>query len=263
MSATISAFPDPSVAGLQKVGRKTLYRTPDGDFPRVTSILDALPKPFLVPWAARVEREACLAAAGSVYADGVEGGVQDFLDAVEARLGPAKEHQKQMQKAADIGTAAHEEIQRQTRKMLGLQHGPEVDLPDGALVAVMAWQDWLKGSGLTPFRTEQTVWCKELECAGTIDLLAFDPAGRLGIVDYKTSKGLYDSHHVQVATYGALARNFAPIEWSLLVRIPKDINDPAFEVKELGQMYDRTLTPEELVDVFRAARVIYRALVEK
>ena len=147
--------------------------------------------------------------------------------------------------------------------MLGLTAGPEPVIRDEAMVAVMAWQDWWKGSGLRPFRCEQVVWDKGLMVAGTVDLLALDEGGRLGIVDYKTSKGIYDSHHIQVAAYAHMARNFAEIEWCQIVRIPKSLDDPAFEVKQLGVLYDRTLTEDQLMDVFRAAATVYRTLVEK
>ena len=49
-------------------GRSTrFYTLPDGEtsYPSVTSILSAVNKPALVPWAAKVEREAVMGAAGN------------------------------------------------------------------------------------------------------------------------------------------------------------------------------------------------------
>lgn len=277
MNELLAAFPDPGVAPIVKRGRKQVYATPDGDFPRVTSILEALAKPFLVPWAAKQERTAVLEAVSRVLEQEgrwLDRAIEDLTDgkpraeivaymvqAVEDELGPAKAHQKQVQEAADIGTAIHQEIQRRTHAMLKLPHAAEAPLRDEVTWAVMAWEDWIKSSGIRPFRCEQPVWSVRLGVAGTVDLLAFDSASRLGIVDYKSSKGIYDSHHVQVATYCEMASEFAPIEWAKIVRVPKNVEDPAFEVKDLGELYDRTLTHQELVNVFRAASLIHRSLM--
>lgn len=272
MSEILAAFPAPEVAYLVKVGRKNLYRTPDGDFQRCTSILEALPKQrFLVPWAANLERQAVIEAAGAVMAEGVEGGIPEFMGAIEAKLGWAREHQKKLTEGGDIGTAAHNEIQRRTRLLLGLPAGPEVALRDESLWAVMAWEDWFKTAGLKPLRCEQTVWDKASGVAGTVDLLAFNDAGELGIVDYKTSKGIYDDHHVQVAKYCQMAGNFAEIQWANIVRTPKNVADPEFEVKTLGDLSwtgkdgrrtEKHVTLEQLLSVYEAAHTIYKTFIE-
>lgn len=272
MSEILAAFPAADAAGLVKVGRKTVYRTPEGDMNRCTSILEALPKPFLVPWAAGLERAVVLEAAADVFIDPeFKGdGPAAFIEEVERRMGPARAHQKTLEEAADIGSKIHNEIQRRTRLMLDLPAAPAETLPDAATLAVMAWEDWFKSSGLRPFRSEQVVWDSATKVAGTIDLLAFNRDGRLGIVDYKSSKGIYDSHHVQVAKYVQMASNFAPIEWADIVRLPKRYDDPflttpgsAFEVKPLGTLYDRKLTVTELLRVFEAARTIYELTMQK
>ena len=79
----------------------------------------------------------------------------------------------------------------------------------------------------------------------------------------KTSKGVYDSHHLQVAAYLHAGRNFAPLRWAKIVRLPKKIDDPNFEVVPLGKLYDRTLTEEELMEAFRSCLTLHRLLVGK
>lgn len=258
---TLPGFPDPSVAPIIG-GRSRRYRTPDGDFPSVTTILRVLGlgTEGLIAWSAREERKAVLEACGDVFSEGIEGGPGEFIAAVEERIGAARQHQKLLAKAAEVGTSIHQEIQRRTRKMLGLPTGIEPPLSDPALWAVMAWEDWLKNSGLRPVRCEQPVWDKEQRYAGTIDLLAYDAEGRLGIVDYKSSKGIYDDHHIQVAAYAHAAKNFAPIEWNTIVRVPKNTDDPSFETRPLGKLYDRVLTEESLYRVFVGARMVYDEL---
>src|SRR5262245_61701239 len=75
-------------------------------YPSVTTILNVLNKPALVPWAAAQERTATMETAADLYAD-LHGSAQlprsMFLTTLEARLGKTKAHVKQLAKAADIG----------------------------------------------------------------------------------------------------------------------------------------------------------------
>lgn len=274
MTLVDSGFPDASLAFLSKKGRKTMYQTPDGFMNRCTTILDALPKQrFLTDWAARIEREAVVFAATQVFGEGFEGGPVQFAEAVEARLGPAREHQKALEKGGELGTFAHQEIQRQTHEMLGLSVGPPVDMPSESQLAVMAWREWYDESGLKPLRCEQVVWDAISKVAGTIDNLSMNADGHLIVLDYKTSKGIYDEHHVQVAKYVQMARNFGYVEGALIVRLPKTLDDrllttnvlgsKPIEVKELGDLYDRTLTLEQLLRVFDSAQAVYELMIQK
>jgi hypothetical protein len=217
----------------------------------------------LIAWSANTERAACLEAAADVFAEGThDDGPAGFVAAVEARLGKARSHQKLVSKAADIGTAAHAAVQRQLRIELGLEVGPEVEMPEASQWAYMAFQDFWKGSGLKAIRSEQLIYDVELGYAGTIDIIAEDPKRGPGIIDIKTSKGCYDVHHVQVAAYCHAARQWSDINWASIVRLPKSINDPAFEVKPMGHMYGGAiLSEEELFEAFRGALMTWKVLL--
>jgi hypothetical protein len=218
----------------------------------------------LIAWSANTERAACLEAAADVFAEGThDDGPAGFVAAVEAHLGKARQHVKLVSKAADIGTAAHAMITWRMDKMLGKTVGPEPVLTESSQWAVMAWEDWWKVARLKPVRTEQVIWDEELGYAGSIDLIAEAHDGWLEVWDYKTSKGIYDTHHVQVAAYCSAARRFAPnIRPGGILRIPKTVTDPAFEVKRLGEMYGgKTLTEQQLMDAFRGALKCWKILV--
>ena len=261
----MTGFPDPHTIQIQTLRGGHLYQTPDGSFWGATKILKilGLSTEPLISWAARVEREAVLEACAEVYAQGCDGGPAEFVALVEARIGETKQHQKIKQKAGDIGASVHQEIHRRINLMLGEPAGPEQKLTDQAEWAVMAWQDWWKQAGLTPYRAEQPVWDAELGYAGTIDLLAKDSQDRLGVVDLKSSRGIYDDHHLQVTAYINAARNFEPVDWGLIVRVPKNVEDPTFEVRELGKLYDRTLTYDELLADWRATVLLWKSLIAK
>jgi hypothetical protein len=217
----------------------------------------------LIAWSANTERAACLEAACDVWANNLSfRDVAHFGQAIEAHLGKARQHVKLVSKAADIGTAAHAMIQWTLRQELGMPVGPKPELTDASEWAFMAWQDWWSGADLRPVRCEQTIWDLELGYAGSIDFIGEAADGQLEVWDWKTSKGVYDTHHVQVAAYCHAARNWAPIRAGGIVRIPKTVTDPAFEVKRLGEMYGgKTLTEQQLMDAFRGALDCWKVLM--
>jgi len=245
------------------------YRALHGEFPVPLPGVTTVEKIIgtgtnaLIAWSANTERAACLEAAADVFAEGThDDGPAGFVAAVEARLGKARSHQKLVSKAADIGTAAHAMIQWTLREELGMPAGLKPELTDASLWAFMAWQDWWKGAGLKPVRCEQVIWDEKLGYAGSIDAIMEAPDGVLEVYDWKTSKGIYDTHHVQVAAYCHAARNWAPVRAGGIVRIPKTVDDPAFEVKRLGEMYGgKMLTETQLMDAFRGALKCWRILM--
>lgn len=254
-------WPDPASVAIGTRG----YKTPAGNLQRVTKFLKVLGlgTDALVKWSANTERAAVLEAAGETFAAGGHDGPPEFIAAVEARIGPARQHQRLITKAGDIGTAAHELVAWTMKDMLGQAQGPRPVVGEASEWAFMAWEDWWKKSGLAPVRVEQPVWDVAEGYAGTIDLVAEHPTDGLGIIDLKTSKYIYDEHHLQVAAYMHAGRNYADLRWAKIVRVPKSTDDPAFEVRPLGQMYDRTLTEAQLMDCFRAAKTAYNLLVAK
>src|SRR3990167_875571 len=90
------------------------YETEGKKVPSVTSILSAIAKPALVPWAAKLEREAVVRAAAELYADlplnTPRMNKTAYVSTLERRLGGVKEHIKALAAAADIGSAVHNRI---------------------------------------------------------------------------------------------------------------------------------------------------------
>ena len=238
------------------------HRTEGWEYPGVTTVLKPWDKEGLVKWAADLERAACLEAASDVYAACLEKGYRltDFAAAVQAKLGPARSHQRAKDKAADIGTAAHDRIRWQINQMLGLVT-PRPEIPDESELAVMAWEDRWKIAGITPVRSEQPVWSHTHRLAGTVDLFALRD-DKLGIVDLKSAKYIYPSSHYQVAGYCLLAEELlgVPIEWAELWRVPKSLEqDLTLEVVPLGQM--RVWNGQEAVIRTRSRDQLTRSLL--
>jgi len=245
MSATVTRRDGPS-------GR---FYEVDGElYPSVTHILTAINKPALVPWAAKMEREACTAAAAALYDDlnasGQKFPASWYLTELHARLGKEKAHQKALAKAGDVGTQAHKLIEWTMRTALGAEAGPKPVVSDAALWAFMAFEDWAKSVALKPVLVERTVYSKVHGYAGTMDVLA-RIHGVLRTVDFKTGKAIYPEAHLQSAAYrvAMVEMGYAPMA-GLIVRLPKVATDPAFEVVP-------ALPAAEALPVFLASKALW------
>lgn len=218
----------------------------------VTQVLDAIAKPALKQWAAD---QACLAVREAVQFDerGTCVVTPGWLDAVleSARLA----HYRTADKAAELGTMAHEIIER------FLRDGLMPDL-DGAPVevqnSVTLFFDWWKTEGLSVAETELIVYDVRRGYAGTLDFLAVDREGKIALLDWKTSNDFYWDMELQVAAYlNALSQSGRGIPaWAAVVRIGK--TDAAHEVHHVARERWRALFEvfQHLIhvsDAFRAA----------
>lgn len=234
----------------------------DGDLPGSTSVLKAvlgLSTENLMDWAALEERKASLKSALKA------------LDASDPdsmlRLTLGKEggyaHRKRVKEAGDIGTEIHALAENWLKAQIGLDHLTGVPSNPEAGLAFLAFKDRWQGSGLNPVLVEQPVYDTDWGYAGTIDILAECPQRGLGVIDLKSNKKLYQDKHLQVASYLKAGRNFADLKWAELWRLPKVMGNLEVEVKPLGEMYDRILSPEQCEGMFRAALLLFQGLIHK
>lgn len=271
-------WPEDHEVFLVKVNRREVYRTPDGDFPRVTTIsgFSALGKDALIGWAAETERNAAIEAAiAAVSADALQ--PPDSLRAdILSRIGPVKAHLKAKQEAAEIGSQIHDAACWHLRRLTDQPLPRKPVLSDPARLGFVSWLRWWEGAGLRPVRSEQKVWSRELGVAGTVDLIAESDEG-VGVVDFKSSGGIYDSFHLQVAAYAESCRRWADIRWAKIVRFPKYADDPlvtggeGFKSVDLGDLsyttkggkrVERRIPEAELLRAVAALRECYRVMEE-
>lgn len=76
--------------------------------------------------------------------------------------------------SAELGTYLHAQIEK-------FLNGDEYD----HVHEMDNFKEWLEETGLTPFRTEMTIYSEELKLVGNVDLLAIDKNGQFVIVDFK------------------------------------------------------------------------------
>jgi hypothetical protein len=228
----------------------------DGElFPSVTHILGAIAKPALVPWAAKMEREAVSEAATALYdelgAAGQRYPASWFAAALAAKLGTIKAHERTLKRAGDIGSEAHQAIEWLLRTALGAEAGPKPVISAPAMIAVQAFKAWALEVSLKPILIERIVYSKQHRYAGTLDLLA-RVNGVLTMIDFKTGKAVYAESHLQAAAYSAALEEMGYCEptQSLIVRLPKVVGDPPVEVVPVPAR-------AELLPVFLATRQLW------
>jgi hypothetical protein len=226
------------------------------EYPSVTTILQVIGKPALIAWSAKVEREMVTNASVSLYED-LAGTPKmssaAYLMSLSTRIGSTKAHQKELQKAAEIGSQAHKLIEWNLRASLMQEAGPSPHITDKAMWAFMAWEDWKKSVNLKPIWIEQTVWSDKYGYAGTMDLLA-EVNGVLTVVDWKTGKAIYPEAKLQNAAYRHALREMGhgDAKQGMIVRLPKNTDDPEFEVKLIEE------TEEQLMETFLHAFELWK-----
>lgn len=162
------------------------------EVPGVTTILDILSKPALVPWAAKLTREG-----------------RDWM--------------KERDSAGRIGTYTHALVRcLLTGRCPAFTNEP--DHGERHLASILAQRvvDWWNHEGLELVDSELPMVSDELRYGGTADLIAKDSFGQTVLLDLKTSSRIYPTHLLQVAAYSLLAsEGYHPIHLVGVVLAPR------------------------------------------
>jgi hypothetical protein len=230
--------------------RDRFYTIEGQRLPSVTTILDIIAKPALGPWYAKEERRYFETAMLEVLSRPGARDPEFVLAAVAEAVTGVKAADREKQKAAAIGTAVHAGIEWELRRQLGDDAGPALHLPEAAAWAVESWKDWAQSVTLEPLAIERTVYCLECGYAGTLDLYA-RVKGVLTVLDWKSGKAIYPEAFLQNLAYRhAATRAGLPSAQGLIVRLPKHLEDPAWEVMSVPA----ALTLEDFLAALRLWR---------
>jgi hypothetical protein len=173
----------------------------------VTSALKALPKPFLIGWAAKVAAECAVedhAVIGLLLAKGDKRAAVDHIKGARFR---------DMGKKADRGTIVHSAVELylagkpidndEVQARLEEKLVPKA-MWKSAFLMISAVLQYLQDTEPEVYWSESTVYSREHGYAGTADILARTHVGgsRVPVViDVKTSKSIYDEVALQLAGY--------------------------------------------------------------
>jgi hypothetical protein len=182
--------------------------------PSVTTILQTVNKPVLVPWAVKMCSEFWL--------DAMKSGRTDYDDIYKEGKSA---HYKKSSAAASIGTNVHQYAEAFFKKL----PAPEL-LTDEAKRGADAFHKWVDATKLRVLAIERRIYSKEYGYAGTVDLVAeFD--GVLGVGDYKTSSGIYPEMQLQTAAYQHALQEEKGLTFGPRWIIRFDKKDGEFEAK--------------------------------
>jgi hypothetical protein len=227
--------------------RARFYTIGGRQLPSVTTILEVINKPALGPWYAKEERRYFEAAMLEVLTKPGARDPEYVLAAVAKAVTGVKAAERVRQQAATIGTAVHAGIEWQLRTRLGEDAGPEPRLPDAATWAVESWKDWAASVALEPLAIERVVACEDCGYAGTLDLYA-RVSGQLTVLDWKSGKAIYPEAFLQNVAYRHAAEGQGMRSTQgLIVRLPKLVEDPAWEVMSVPA----SLTLEDFLAALR------------
>jgi hypothetical protein len=168
-----------------------VYRWDGQHIPSVTGILRRLAKQALIQWAANCavdHIEEAFRAEGPAFI------LRPFPQVcAEARTA----HERIRDAGADVGTRVHAHAKKMlTERAVVL---PEI-VTEEEYKALQAFMLWLGSHDVKPEALERKVMSRKLWYAGTCDFWG-RVDGKRCVLDFKTSKGIYDDHWLQTAAY--------------------------------------------------------------
>jgi len=214
---------------------------------RVTTALNVISKPALVPWAIRETTNKMRAV--------MEASVNTTIDPVwiEEALKAAKEYPNEARdSAAAKGTAIHEAIYNW--ETMGERPSDPVENQ-----AVQAYDEWRTQVPMEVVASELTVWSPSDQYAGTIDQVCRNSAGHWSVIDFKTG-GAYPEAALQVAAYSNALEELTgiPVDDAWILRIPRD--QPADGSPQFFTKYMNFEHIQANFEAFRNALYLQRAL---
>lgn len=109
-------------------------------------------------------------------------------------------------KAAEIGTIVHEMVERYIADMDAMEPARGLDEHDQlqAISAFEAFEEWFEMNQLKVVAQEMQLVSETHKFGGTPDAVAEDSKGRLVLLDWKTSDGVYMDYLCQLGAYRIL-----------------------------------------------------------
>ena len=165
----------------------------------VTAITGLIDKSrFLIPWAVNLT-----GAYLKEYLDKVTGmklTSEELYPVIEEAL---KQHTIKKEEAASLGSMVHDFCEQFSKFKSGKSLVcPEItaDMPEGVVKGINAFLEWFMGHDVKFLESERLVFSRTNEFVGMLDAIAMVD-GKKMLIDYKTSKNVYNEHYYQVAGY--------------------------------------------------------------
>lgn len=211
------------VSTLQRGGSR-FYVDPDNGaikVPGVTSVVGMAPKDFLTYWNAKIVAETAVEQIDTVVrlAERDPAGAVDYLKGAPRRFTRA---------ASDLGSAAHDLFERLARGEVINDRHVHVDIKRH----VRWFREFLDEIQPEFLHMEETVWSDTHQYAGSFDAIA-KVDGEVVVLDWKTSRAIYDSVALQLSAYRFADRIILSSDGSS-VAMPQMVGGAALHVRPEG-----------------------------
>ena len=211
-------------------------------YPSVTTVLNVINKPALIPWAKNMTLDAVREALAPRI------GKRPLLtqEWVDEMVSDAKDRSNMIKDtAADFGTTAHGYIE-------DILKGRDVKVPPDFETVVENFLAWQNESRLNVTFSEVMVYSIQHQFAGSMDAVA-TRRGKLVALDWKTSSGLYREMDLQVAAYAHALSEMTdqPVDEAWVVRFGK--KEAEFECRQVRDL-------AVCFEGFKGAMGLWRAL---
>tara|TARA_Y100001951_G_C11290113_1_gene271544 strand:- start:1030 stop:1788 length:759 start_codon:yes stop_codon:yes gene_type:complete len=171
---------------------KHIYKVEGEYAPSVTTILNSINKPALIPWAA--------SEGAKWFSNNAAGFLTKELSVDDVAKGIRGAYKEKSRSAMDIGQMVHSWCEKAILWKLGAGDIPEMPDNEAAKSSIGAFQDWIKTHDIKWISAEQKVYNRRYKYAGTVDAVA-EIDDEFCVVDFKTSARIYDEYHLQCAAY--------------------------------------------------------------
>jgi len=168
---------------------KKHYYTVDGEYaPSVTTILDSIAKPALIPWAANEGAKFFISHAHEDMK------IEDMAKGIRGA------YRTSSGSALNIGMEVHKWCEEAILWKLGKGEAPQSLTRTESKNAINAFREWVKANDVEWLTVEEKVYHRGHKYAGTVDATAIIN-DEYCVIDFKTSGAIYSAYHLQCAAY--------------------------------------------------------------
>lgn len=224
---------------------KHIYWVGDNIVYGVTSIIGVIDKPALKQWAANK-------AVDHIQERILPGNKYDEIQLSECFKGARSAFRSYTSTAADFGTLVHAWLEEYLKA--GIAKKPLPSLPENVEMreAIQGLLNWTKENNVKFVSSERKIYSRKYSYAGTLDAEAI-VNGKLTIIDFKTSSGIYPEMFIQTSAYLKAREEESGVKYPgglCICRLAKIIGN-SFEVKQVKDVSRHFKS-------FRGAHEIYK-----
>ncbi|MFD5161032.1 hypothetical protein ACFWMJ_23635 [Streptomyces hawaiiensis] len=234
------------VSTIKRGGSRFYVDPDDGDIkvPGVTSVVGQLPKDFLTYWAAKEAAEAAVTN-WDIVSELCKRDPKGAIDYLKSA------HRRKSSAAADLGSAAHDYFERLARGETVNERHVHVDVKPH----VRWFREFLQEVQPEFLYLEETVWSDTHRYAGSFDAIA-KVDGETVVLDWKTSKSVYDSVALQLSAY-RYADRIILAESGESVDVPEMAGGAVLHVRPEGWSLVPVKCDEVVFETFLSLRSVF------